>query len=111
MAVVEVPLRAVPSQALGIVLGGQNVSLRFYTRDYLGTPRLFCDLAVDGTMVWLGHICNNLQNLKLYSYLPFSGALRFVDLQGEAEPQWDGLGTRWVLLYGSESEWEALIDA
>ena len=108
MAVVEVPLRAVPSQALGIVLGGQNVSLRFYTRDYLGTPRLFCDLAVDGTMVWLGHICNNLQNLKLYSYLPFSGALRFVDLQGDAEPQWEGLGTRWVLLYGTQDDWEAL---
>jgi hypothetical protein len=108
MALVTVPLRAEPSQALGIVLGGQNVSLRFYTRDYLGAPRLFCDLAVDGTMVWLGHICNNLQDLTFYSYLPFSGVLRFVDLQGDAEPQWEGLGTRWVLLYGSESDWEAL---
>ena len=108
MAVVEVPLRAEPAQALGIVLGGQNVSMRIYTRDNLGTPCMYCDLAVDGTMVWLGHTCHNLQDLKFYSYLPFSGVLRFVDLQGNADPQWEGLGTRWVLLYGAEDDWEAL---
>ena len=108
MAVVEVPVRAEPAQALGIVLGGQNVSICIYTRDNLGTPSLYCDLAVDGTMVWLGHICHNLQDLKFYSYLPFSGVLRFVDLQGDADPQWEGLGTRWVLLYGTEADWEAL---
>ena len=58
--------------------------------------------------MWLGHICHNLQNLKFYGYLPFSGVLRFVDLQGDADPHWEGLGTRWVLLYGTEDDWEAL---
>ena len=38
MAMTEIPLRAEPAQTLAVVLGGQNVSLRFYTRNYLGVP-------------------------------------------------------------------------
>lgn len=110
MALVEIPLRAEPSQAFGIVLGGQNVSLRLYTRDYLGTPHLYCDLAVDGSFVWQGHICRNGRDLKAYGYLPFAGALRFVDMQGQDDPQWAGLGTRWALLWGTDADWEALIN-
>lgn len=108
MAITEIPLRAEPAQSLAIVLGGQNVSLRLYTRDYLGTPWLYCDLAVDGSMVWQGHICHEMQDLKFYSYLPFAGALRFVDMQGDDDPQWDGLGVRWLLLWGTTEDWEAL---
>ena len=105
MALTVVPLRAEPAQTLSVVLGGQNVSLRLFTRDYLGTPHLYCDVAVDSTVIWRGHICRNLQDIKLYGALGFEGVLRFIDQQGSEDPQWQGLGERFVLLWGTEQDW------
>lgn len=108
MALTAIPLRAEPAQSLSVALSGQNVSLRLYTRDYLGTPHLYCDAAVDDAIIWRGHICRNLQDLKLYGALAFSGVLRFVDLRGSEDPQWQGLGDRFALLWGTEQDWEEL---
>ena len=66
-----VPLRQEPNQSLQIVLGEQNCTFRFISRGV----NLYCDLAVDQTVIWAGFICRNLVGLKLYDYLAFRGQL------------------------------------
>ncbi|HJA08891.1 MAG TPA: hypothetical protein H9962_06855 [Candidatus Mailhella merdigallinarum] len=109
MALLEIPLRAEPSQALSLVLGGQDVTLRLFTRDMDDRPRLYCDLMASGVWVWRGRLCHNGQGLKLYDYLPFEGDLVFVDMQADADPQWSGLGDRWRLVWGTDADWAALL--
>ena len=105
----EIPLRAEPSQALSLVLGGQDVTVRLFTRDIGGAPRLFCDLMAGGVWVWRGRLCHNGQRLKLYDYLPFEGDLAFVDMQADDDPVWSGLGERWRLVWGTDADWAALL--
>lgn len=108
----EVPLRAVPAQSLAVVLGGQSISLRIFARDWQGEDRVYCDVAVDGVWMWQGRICHAGASLKAYPYVGFKGDLRFVDMRGNAksqEPQsiqWQSLGERWRLVWGTEQEWE-----
>lgn len=99
-----VPLRAEPNQSLQIVLAGQNCTLRFVTRDGV----LYSDLAMSGgdgwSLVWAGVACRERVGLKLYPYQAFRGQLVFVDLQGDGDPEWTGLGDRWRLVYLSEED-------
>lgn len=94
-----VPLRPFPNQILQTVLGGQNCSLRLYTRDTPDGERLFCDLAVDQEPVFYGSICRDAVGLKRYDWLVFTGELLFIDMQGDADPHWSGLGDRWRLIW------------
>ena len=100
----EIPLRPIPNQSLQTILGGQNCTLRFYTREVDCRDSLYCVLAIDQTNVFCGVICQEFFGLKLYRYWPFAGALVFVDMQGEEAPNWRGLGSRWKLLYIEEGE-------
>ena len=95
-----VPLRQEPNQSLQIVLGEQNCTLRFISRGV----NLYCDLAVDQTVIWSGFICRNLVGLKLYDCLAFRGQLYLVDMQGAEGPHWSGLGERFQLVYVEEGE-------
>lgn len=97
---IRVPLIALPDQCLQIILGNQDVTLRVYTRD----NRLYTDLGVTGVMVWRGFIARNLLPCKFYPYLAFTGQLVFVDMQGQDDPRWEGLGTRWVCMYLTDVE-------
>lgn len=101
---IKVPLAAMPDQRLQMILGNQDVSLRVYTRD----DRLYTDLAVAGASVWQGFIARNLLPCKCYPYLPFTGQLVFVDMQGLDDPQWGGLGARWLCLYLTDAEVAAI---
>lgn len=97
---VEIPLTAVPSQTLQIVLDGQNCTLALYQRG----ADLFMDLMVGDTIIWSGFICRDRVGVNRYGYLPFLGQFYFVDTQGFADPQYTGLGDRWGLLFVSASE-------
>lgn len=102
----EIPLRAVPAQSLAVVLGGQSVSLRVFARGCQGQDRLYCDVAVDNEWMWQGRLCHTGEGLKAYAYLGFQGDLRFVDLWGSADPDWQGLGERWRLVWATDKEWQ-----
>ena len=105
-----IPLRAAPNQSLYIVLGGQNCTIRLASREVgtgilqAGSVSLYAGLDVDDTTVFSGQICRDGVPLKRLDYLPFSGDLVFIDKTGDADPQWDGLGTRWQLLYLTPDE-------
>jgi len=62
---------------------------------------LYCDLAIDGTILWAGVVCLNNTMLDSYPYLGFVGHLAFADYQGVLDPDYTGIGPggRFALLY------------
>lgn len=97
---IVVPLAQEPNQKLDIMLGNQAVSLRVYSRE----GKTYTDLDAERVPVWRGFVAHDLQPLKRYPYLPFSGQLVFLDLQGEEDPYWQRFGTRFFLVYLTEEE-------
>ena len=98
----QIPLQAIPSQEVQVILDGQNCTLSVYWR----WGHLYADLLVDSEPVFQGAICQNLQWVNQSPTALFSGGLVFVDALGDEAPRWDGLGTRWALLYLDADEAE-----
>jgi len=92
---VEIPLQPIPSQEVQVILDSQNCTLSVYWR----FGKLYADLLVNSEPVFQGAICQNLQWVNQSPSPEFSGGLMFVDALGDESPVWDGLGTRWALLY------------
>ena len=92
-----VPLQALTSQFVAVTLGGQNCTIAVYQK----ATGLFLDLSVDGALIIGGVLCRNLHKIVIDAYLGFTGDLGFYDTQGLLDPDWTGLGGRFVLLYQS----------
>lgn len=60
---------------------------------------LYCDLEVGNVPVWYCVPCLNGVKINSRSYLPFVGDMIFIDTQGASDPTYDGLASRYVLLY------------
>lgn len=91
----QVSLQPVPSQQTQVVLDGQSCTISVYV-----THQAMClDLAVGGAPIAYAIQCKNCVSLVPTSYLGFTGWLIFFDTQGTEDPQYTGLGSRWVLLY------------
>ena len=97
---VIIPLQAVPSQAVSVTLGTQISQINVYQK----LPGLFIDLFVDNELVIGGVICQNLNRIVRSAYLGFSGDLAFIDNQGDTDPVFTGLGTRYSLAYLSPAD-------
>lgn len=95
MTTQTVPLSAVPSQSFAVTLGGQNCQISIYMLDSL----LYMDLAVNNAPIFTAVVCRNLNYMVREAYLGFIGDLAFIDTQGNNDPTYDGLGTRYVLVY------------
>ena len=98
----EIPLQPNPAQEVQVILGGQNCTLSVYWK----WGKLYADLLVDSEPIFVGAICQNLQWVNQSPSPVFSGGLIFVDSLGEEAPRWDGLGSRWSLLYFDADEAE-----
>lgn len=98
----QILLQAVPSQQVQTTLDGQQCQIAVYVK----TQCMFFDITVNGIQIAYAVQCKNLVNLVPTSYLGFSGWLVFLDTQGSEDPQYQQLGTRWVLLYLDESDIE-----
>lgn len=104
-----IPLTAVASQTLQFVVGGQNCQMSVYSKDgydcsdiTLRTPKTYIaiDFAYNGIQVTNTQNCLNRKRLLINrQYLGFFGDFMFVDTQGNSDPQYTGLGSRWVLVY------------
>lgn len=97
MTIQIIPIVAVPSQSFTIQLNGQNCAINIYQLE----TGLYFDLAVNNQVIVTTMICLNLVGLIREEYLGFSGQLAFVDTQGTNDPTYDGLGTRYQLIYQS----------
>lgn len=90
-----VPLQPVPSQTLTISLGGQAVQVSIRQK----STGLYADVSVNNKLVVGGALCLNATPIVRSGYLGFVGELRFVDMQGKSDPTYDGLGSRFPLVY------------
>ena len=95
-----VPLKTEPSQTVTVTLGGQVVQIDVYQKAF----GLFANVYVSNVLIIGGAICQNLNRLVRSTYLGFVGDLMFIDNQGTSDPTYDGLGTRFSLMYLEASD-------
>jgi hypothetical protein len=95
-----IPLQAIPSQSINVQLAGQNCTINVYQNTY----GLFCDLYVSNVLIIGGVICQNLNRIVRDIYLGFIGDLCFQDTQGSNDPDYTGLGSRYLFCYLTTSD-------
>lgn len=95
-----VPLQAVPSQAVAVTLGGQACKISVYQR----RTGLYLDLFVTDAPIQTGVLCLNANKIVRSAYLGFIGDLAFFDTLGLDDPDYSGLGDRFVLIYLEASD-------
>lgn len=92
---ITIPLAAVPSQTLSVILGGQPCKIAVYQL----SSGVFLDLTVTGVLLVSCAICRDRTAVLRYPYINFVGDLAFVDTQGSSDPDYTGFGTRFQLGY------------
>lgn len=115
----QIPLSAVASQTLSIVLDGQNCQIAVYQKqpivdEYGVAAGLFFDLTVGGVAIVNTVRClDRTPLLQDRQYLGVSGEFMFLDTLATnggpptfngAPPYYMGLGTQFVLLYLEASD-------
>lgn len=96
----QLPLQPVPSQTLQAVCSNQNCQLSIYQKD----QGLFVDLNSNGVDVSIAVLALNAVPLTL-NYSGFQGNFLLIDTQGDVDPTYDGLGSRFQLVYLTASEY------
>ena len=97
----QIPLAAVASQRLSVVLANQNCQIALYQK----TDAMYLDLAIDGDPILTTKICRNRIRLLLGAeYRGFIGDLVFMDVIGDQQPEYTELNTRYLLLYLTNAE-------
>jgi len=77
-----VPLQAVPNQAFRVQLNNQQ-----------------CQFNIDNSPMVMGVICQRANRIVRDAYLGFLGDLMWIDTQGTNDPEYSGIGSRYVLAY------------
>ncbi len=96
----EIPLRRNPNQKLKIILEGQECTIHVQQRG----SRLYMNLFVGADAVTSGAICQDHTRIVQNAQRLFTGNLVFFDTLGTTAPHWQGLGTRYVLIYFGEND-------
>lgn len=91
----EIPLQAVPSQRLSVVLAAQNCQIAVYQK----STGMYLDLAINDMSIVSTRLCRDRVRLVRQEYLGFVGDLVLMDTQGREDPRYEGLGVRWRLRY------------
>ena len=90
-----IPLRSVAAQEFNVVLGQQACALKLYQK----SAGLFMDVYLSGEPLIVGVLCRDRSRIVRSKYLGLAGDMYFVDTEGEADPYYAGLGSRWVLMF------------
>ena len=94
-----IPLRSVAAQEFNVVLGQQACALTLYQK----SAGLFMDVYLSGEPLIVGVLCRDRSRIVRSKYLGLAGDMYFVDTEGEADPYYAGLGSRWVLMFEGAS--------
>lgn len=97
MTIQLIPIISTPAQSFTIQLNSQNCAISLYQKN----TGLYFDLAINDTPIIQSMLCLNLVGLVREAYLGFVGQLAFVDTNGNSDPTYDGLGSRYQLVYQS----------
>lgn len=95
-----IPLQAVPSQRITVLLANQNCQIKVYQK----TTGVYLDLYINDAPIVTGVVCRDRVALVRDSYLGFVGDLSFFDTQGVADPEYGGIGARYQLVYLEASD-------
>lgn len=95
-----IPLRATPSQSFSVVLASQNCQINVYEK----STGMYLDLFVNHQPILTTVLCHDRVRLVRDTYQGFIGDLTFIDTRGYADPEYTGLGDRFVLAYLEASE-------
>jgi|SRR5579859_7284934 len=90
-----IPTQAVPNQEFTVTLGDQLSQININQNLYSMT----LSLLVNNSLIIGGVVCENLNRIVRDAYLGFEGDLCFLDTQGQSDPYYTGLGTRFQLIY------------
>jgi len=96
----KIPLRAVPSQSLSVVLAGQSCQINVYEK----STGMYLDLFVNHQPIVTTALCHDRVRIVREGYRGFLGDLAFIDTRGHADPEYTGLGDRFILTYLEAAE-------
>lgn len=91
----KIPLRPVPSQSLSVVLAGQSCQINVYEK----STGMYLDLFLNHQPIVTTALCHDRVRLVRETYRGFVGDLTFIDTRGYADPEYPGLGARFILAY------------
>lgn len=91
----RIPLTDTPSQSFKVTLLGQACRIELRQN----STGLYCSLYVNDEPIVLGVVCRHVAPIVRSLYLGFLGDLLFVDLQGQQDPAYPGLDSRFALYY------------
>lgn len=90
-----IPLTAVASQRLSVLLAKQNCQIAVYQK----SNALYLDLSINNAPIIQCNVCKDRVAMAAEPYLGFVGSLTFVDTLGLDDPVYSGLGSRYLLVY------------
>lgn len=90
-----VPMQPLPNQTLTTQIAGQQTQINVYQTE----PGLFMDVYSDDNLIVAGVICQNANLIIVSEYLGYTGDFMWWDSQGDDDPTFDGLGSRYNLIY------------
>lgn len=96
----NISIEPLKSQSISVELGGQRCTIRLIQRESF----LYMDLSFNGSPIMQGIPCLYGNRMVRYSYLGFAGDLVFLDSEGQKDPEFTGLGGRFILYYIEESD-------
>jgi hypothetical protein len=95
MAIVTIPLKAIPSQSVNVILAGQPCTIELRQLD----GRQYLGLSVNGTVICRTVLVVNRSAIVRAAYTGFIGDLAAIDTHGDDAPEYTGWGSRWVLAF------------
>jgi hypothetical protein len=95
MAITLIPIKALPSQSLNVILAGQPCSIGLRQ---IGDNQ-YLTLSLNGTAICQNVLMVNRSAIVRAAYTGFVGDLASIDTQGDEAPVYTGWGSRWVLAF------------
>ena len=92
-----IPLRAVPAQSLLVSLNDQPCQIDLRQTEFGLFMNFWLNNPSAPTLA--GVVCQDRNKIVRNGYFGFSGDLGFVDQQSTNNPDYTGLGTRYLLYY------------
>ena len=98
MSFYEIPLSAIPHQLVSVVIDDKAYEIEVRQ---CGSS-LFVSVTIDGEQITSAVRAVNRGSITPWADYRVGTEIVWVDTQGDADPQYDGLGTRWRLVYGAD---------
>lgn len=98
MAIATIQTKAVPSQAINIVLLGQPCVINLTE---IGGRQYF-SLSINSTVICQNVLIVNRSGIVRAKYTGLKGEFAAIDTVGDEPPVYTGWGTRWILVFNTD---------